>query len=185
MSSVPTVRSLDELNNLIAKRERLLAKRLDWEPSQRRETLVRKLHNRLARNYAQRDELTGQPQPFDEFNIRLEIQEIGDNRLGMIHVDIFDSPLDDSFAGGDPLIMKAAFKAGKGMDENGRTWGGRGRTINATLTDANYWDGELEQTISMGSRRLANIFENFDTGTITLYSTGMQQIHSQDFYELC
>ena len=191
-------RSLEELNELIQKREDRLAKRLAWEPSQRRETLVRKLQNKLARNYAQRDELTGQPQPFDEFNIRLEVEERGDQKFGMIYVDIFDSPLDDMFTGGDPLIMRSSFKDGPGMDENGRTWSGRGRGSTSAFANGDYWEGNNEQTLLMGSPQLAHTLETFDTGTVTLFidpgkesgswgdrKENMQQIYSQDFYELC
>ena len=191
--------TLDELNALITRRERLLAKRLGWEPSPRRETLVRKLHNKLALNYTQRDELTGQPQPFDEFNVRFECEERDSKgrTWGMIYVDIFDSPLDDTFTGGDPLILRSNFVDGKGYDpETGRSWSGRGRTTTSAFANGDYWDGNNEQTLMMGSPSLGYTLENYDSGTVTLFKDpgegswderidGMKQIYQQPLVELC
>ena len=190
--------TLDELNALITRRERLLAKRLGWEPSLRRDTLVRKLHSKLDLNYAQRDELTGQPQPFDEFKVRVECEERDDKgrTWGRIYVDIFDSPLDDTFTGGDPLILRSSFTDGKGMDKNGRTWSGRSRTSTSAFANGDYWNGDNEQTLMMGSPSLGYTLENFDTGTVTLFkdpgegswderTDNMTQIYQQPIYDLC
>ena len=189
-------RNLEELNALIDKREGLLAKRLAMDPSDKRDRLVRKMQNRLTRNYEQRDELTGQPQPFDEFNIRLECEERGNRKFGMIYVDIFDSPLDDTFTGGDPIIMRSSFADGKGMDDNGRTWSSRATTRTSAFANGDYWNGDNEQTLAGGSTSLAYTLENFDDGTVTLYKDpgegswaerkeNMTPFYSQNFYELC
>ena len=190
--------TLEELNDLISRREGLLANRLTWEPSPRRETLVRKLHNKLSLNYTQRDELTGQPQPFDEFKVRIECEERDDKgrTWGMIYVDIFDSPLDDTFTGGDPLILRSSFTDGKGMDDNGRSWSSRSHTSTSAFANGDYWNGDNEQTLMMGSTSLGYTMANYDSGSVTLFkdsgegswderTDNMKQIYYQPLFELC
>ena len=191
------VRSLDELNQLIRQRENTLAKRLAWEPSDTRERLVRKVQNKLTKNYAQRDFLTGQPQPFDEFNVRLEVVETDNGKRGNIWVDIYDSPLDSTFTGGDPLIANSSFLNGSGTNAAGRKWKKQARTFVRAMANGDYWNGDTEQTLLVaGSKSLAHVLETFDTGNVSLFidpqvgdfkerRENAVEIHEQDFYELC
>ena len=87
------------------------------------------------------DPVTGEELPKDSFTFRVE--EL--NGVVSVLVDIYDSPFDDTFVGGQPLWLKAG-ASGK-PTRNGTM----SSTTSGTLANGEYWDGLNRQTVGMGS----------------------------------
>ena len=87
------------------------------------------------------DEVTGVELPKDSFTFRVEETDFG----CLVSVDIYDSPFDDTFTGGEPLVLRAS-ATGK------RTANGtQSHHTTVTLANGEYWDGGLRQTVTAGS----------------------------------
>ena len=86
------------------------------------------------------DPVTGEELPKDSFTFRVEETDWGVS----VFVDVYDSPFDDTFVGGQPLWLKAS-ATGK------RTFNGtQSRTTKASLANGEYWDGLARQTLVTG-----------------------------------
>ena len=87
------------------------------------------------------DPVTGEELPKDSFGFRVVETDWGMS----VYVDIYDSPFDDTFIGGQPLWLKAG-ASGK------RTFNGtQSRTSRVSLANGEYWDGLARQTVVTGS----------------------------------
>ena len=87
------------------------------------------------------DEVTGVELPKDSFTFRVEETDFG----SLVSVDIYDSPFDETFTGGEPLVLRAS-ATGK------RTANGtQSHHTTVTLANGEYWDGGLRQTVTAGS----------------------------------
>ena len=86
------------------------------------------------------DEVTGEELPKDSFGFQVEQTDWGVS----VFVDVYDSPFDDTFVGGEPLCLKAS-ATGK------RTPGGvQNRTTTVGVASGEYWDGLARQTLVTG-----------------------------------
>ena len=87
------------------------------------------------------DEVTGVELPKDSFTFRVEETDWGVS----VFVDIYDSPFDDTFRGGEPLVLRAS-ATGK------RTANGtQSRHSTGSLANGQYWTGEsYSQTVMAG-----------------------------------
>ena len=126
-----TDRRLAKIERLEARRERLYAK-------------IAAIEERVAaaieRAQPLIDEVTGEELPKDSFGFRVEQTDWGVS----VFVDVYDSPFDDSFVGGEPLWLKAS-ATGK------RTPGGiQNRTTTVGVASGEYWDGLARQTVVTG-----------------------------------
>ena len=92
------------------------------------------------------DEVTGEELPKDSFGFRVEQTDWGVS----VFVDIYDSPFDDRFTGGEPLWLRAS-ATGK---HNGRGWQSRRTTL--SLANGEYWDGLARQTVMTGQSMWAD-----------------------------
>ena len=86
------------------------------------------------------DEVTGFELPKDNFGFRFEQTDWGVTVL----VDIYDSPFDDFFTGGEPLFLRAS-ATGKQTP-----FGVQSRHSTVTLADGDYWEGQPLQTLVAG-----------------------------------
>ena len=93
------------------------------------------------------DEVTGEELPKDSFTFRIEETDWGVS----VYVDIYDSPFDDRFTGGEPLWLRAS-ATGK------RTaFGTQSRHSTMTLANGEYWTGEsYSQTVMTGQSMWAD-----------------------------
>ena len=88
------------------------------------------------------DEVTGVELPKDNFGFRVEQTDWGVS----VFVDIYDSPFDDTFVGGEPLVLRAS-ATGK-QTRNGT----QSRHSTVSLANGEYWTGEsFSQTVMTGS----------------------------------
>ena len=93
------------------------------------------------------DEVTGVELPKDSFTFRVEETDWGVS----VFVDIYDSPFDDTFIGGEPLVLRAS-ATGK------RTANGtQSRHSTVSLANGQYWTGEsYSQTVMAGQSSWSN-----------------------------
>ena len=70
-------------------------------------------------------------------------------------VDVLDSPYDDTFSGGDDLLLRVRAT---------RPFGGR--TVTSTLANGDYWAGNDEQTLTLGGTGYD--LTDYETVTATL-----------------
>ena len=92
------------------------------------------------------DEVTGEELPKDSFGFRVEQTDWGVS----VFVDVYDSPFDDTFVGGEPLFLRAS-ASGK------RTPGGiQSRHSTVSLASGEYWDGLARQTLVTGQSTWAD-----------------------------
>jgi len=103
------------------------------------------------------DDITGVELPRDSFDFRLERTDWGVT----VYVDIYDSPFDDTFTGGEPLKLRSS--------ATGRYNGNGFSSLHSTITLANgqYWEGAANQTLISGSS--SNLrWEEYPNLTLTL-----------------
>lgn len=88
------------------------------------------------------DEVTGEELPKDSFGFR-----VGQTDWGVsVFVDIYDSPFDDRFTGGEPLWLRAS-ATGKRTSR-----GTHSHHTTLSLANGEYWTGEsFSQTLVSGS----------------------------------
>ena len=92
------------------------------------------------------DPVTGEELPKDSFGFRVVETDWGVS----VYVDVYDSPFDDTFAGGQPLFLRAS-ASGK------RTPGGiQSRHSTVSLASGEYWDGLARQTLVTGQSTWAD-----------------------------
>ena len=92
--------------------------------------------------------------PQDTFEITYKAPT-EDRSFYRFEVDIFDSPHDDTFTGGDDLLLRV--RATKPFG---------GRTLTTTLANGDYWAGGDEQTLTVGGSGYD--FTGYETLTATL-----------------
>ena len=103
------------------------------------------------------DEVTGAELPRDSFDFRLERTDWGVT----VNVDIYDSPFDDTFTGGEPLLLRTSATGrytGKGFSSWHRT---------GTLANGQYWEGLANQTLVSGSSAFLD-WEEYPNLTVML-----------------
>lgn len=134
--------------------------RLESKPTnERREQRLAKLRNRVSRLEDRVDtfelsaQLTESKLPQDSF--QLSIKNNG------VEFTVYDSVFDDTFTGGEPLIMQIEATRSKG---NGRT---QRMTERTTLANGQYWEGLSEQTIFAGGSVFDRL-QSFDQFTVTV-----------------
>ena len=126
-----TERRIAKIERQEARRDRLYRQ---IEAIQEREAAA------LEREQPLIDEVTGQELPKDSFGFRVEHTGWGST----VFVDIYDSPFDDAFTGGEPLWLRASV-SGR------RTPGGiQSRHSTVKLADGEYWEGLANQTVLSG-----------------------------------
>ena len=151
--------TIDELTGKIE----TLQDRIEWlesKPSnRRREKRLTRLRNRVLRledrvdSFELSAQLSTAKLPQDTFEIHLK----GDGMEFNIH----DSTSDDTFTGGDPLIMQIQATRAK---SNGGT---ETMTERTTLANGQYWEGLSDQTIFAGGSVFSKL-QNFDQFTVTV-----------------
>ena len=92
--------------------------------------------------------------PQDTFEITYK-QPTAERSFYRFEVAITDSPFDDTFTGGDDLLLRV--RATKPF---------RGRTITSTLANGDYWAGNDEQTLTLGGTGYD--LTDYETVTATL-----------------
>jgi len=99
----------------------------------------------------------------DGFTITLQQSddEVGFDRF---EFTIFDSPFDDSFTGGDRLMMQVE---GVKTSTDGRKFSTERWTNRDSLANGQYWEGLSEQTLMAGGYVVDRSFD-FDQVTVTL-----------------
>ncbi len=128
-----TEKRIAKIERQIARRERLYGQ---IEAIEEREAAA------IERAEPLIDEVTGVELPKDSFTFRVEETDWGVS----VFVDIYDSPFDDTFRGGEPLVLRAG-ATGK------RTANGtQSRHSTVALANGEYWTGEsYSQTVMTGS----------------------------------
>lgn len=127
--------------------------------TERRQQRLAKLRKRVSRLEDRVDafelsaQLTESKLPQDSF--QLSIKNNG------IEFTVYDSVFDDTFTGGEPLIMQIEATRSKG---NGRT---QRMTERTTLANGQYWEGLSEQTIFAGGSVFDRL-QSFDQFTVTV-----------------
>ena len=131
--------------------------RLESKPTnERREKRLTRLKNRVARleNRVDSFELSAQSNvPQDTFDILLKNDGV--------EFSIHDSAFDDTFTGGDPLIMQ--IHATKTKDNGGTEI----MTERTTLANGQYWEGLSDQTVFAGGSMFDKL-QSFDQFTVTV-----------------
>ena len=103
------------------------------------------------------DEVTGEELPKDSFDFRVEQTDWGVS----VFVDVYDSPFDDTFTGGEPLFLRAS-ATGKRTPR-----GTLSRHSTVTLANGEYWDGLARQTLVTGQSTWSN-WPEFSNLALTL-----------------
>ena len=98
--------------------------------------------------------------PVDTFEITFK-QPDAERNFYRFEVDVYDSPFDDSFTGGEPLVMRVNAegrqKPNGGISNMGST---------SSLANGPYWQGLNNQTLLLGG----STYESFlDYPTVTAY----------------
>ena len=139
---------------------------------------IEKQNQKLLRKQAKLDALTAEKVvspiaanelPSDSF----EISVIPKKRMTRIDVEIYDSPFDDTFTGGEPLRLRAS---ATGLITNGGT---RQYTSTGTLANGEYWEGLNRQTVFVGSNTF-NAFRDYPDLTVSVLR-GDDVLASQEF----
>jgi hypothetical protein len=78
-----------------------------------------------------------------------------------VDIEIYDSEVDDTFTGGDPLLMQVQATRRKA---NG---GFETMTQRTTLANGSYWEGSSQQTIYAGGSVFDKL-QGFDQFTVTV-----------------
>ena len=86
------------------------------------------------------DELTGVQLPRDSFGFRIEQTDWGVT----VSVDVFDSPFDDTFTAGDPLLLRTAATGKQSR------FGTSSQYSTVSLANGDYWEGGFSQTLVSG-----------------------------------
>ena len=98
--------------------------------------------------------------PQDTFEISFKApDETG--RLYRFEVDVYDSPFDDTFTGGDPVLLNVRATGRRTQ------YGTSGRNMTTTLANGDYWAGGERQTLWIGSSNYDQ-FPEYETMTVTL-----------------
>jgi len=100
-----------------------------------------------------------------EFSYRKVQDAEGDDLLLMVDVDVYDSPFDDTFTGGEPLMVRSSATTVQVDPVTGKSCGGKTTTSSAGLTHV--WEGGNRETISFGDSLYLD-WENFREVTVTL-----------------
>ena len=100
-----------------------------------------------------------------EFSYRKVQDAEGNDRLLMVDVDVYDSPFDDTFTGGEPLMVRSSATTVQVDPVTGKSCGGKTTTSSAGLTHV--WEGGNRETISFGDSLYLD-WENFREVTVTL-----------------
>lgn len=170
---------LDFLNDKV---ERLTAQIERWEQkpqTDRRIAKIERKQQRLQRALAEIDsineraalmaELDAKAEnadlPVDTFEIQIK-QADDITGLTRVEIDVFDSPFDDSFIGGEPLMLMIQ---GTGKKTRNGTSNFTSRT---TLANGPYWDGLSRQTLMMGSSSLSDVGDYPEVSVTLAKDTG-------------
>jgi len=100
-----------------------------------------------------------------EFSYRKVQDQQGEDLLLMVDVDVYDSPFDDTFTGGEPLMVRSSATTVKIDEVTGKSCGGQTTTSSGGLTHV--WEGGNREIISFGDSRYLD-WENFREVTVTL-----------------
>ena len=98
--------------------------------------------------------------PQDTFEITYKAPT-EDRSFYRFEVDILDSPYDDTFTGGDPVLLNVRATGRRTQ------WGTSGRNMTTALANGDYWAGEERQTLWIGSSNYHQ-FPEYETMTVTL-----------------
>ena len=158
--------SMASLDFLTGRLETIQDKISLWEnlQSPRAERRLKRLNRRLSNVQSRIDELYAQMDlPQDSFEIAFKQS---DDQYGFDRIEftIFDSPFDDTFTGGEPLLMEFQ---GTWEGQIGHKYSRRNYTSRSTLANGQYWEGLSEQTVFAGGSFLNDI-ASFDEVTVTL-----------------
>ena len=82
-------------------------------------------------------------------------------RYYRFEVDVYDSPFDDTFTGGDPVLLNVRATGRRTQ------YGTSGRNMTTTLANGDYWAGGERQTLWIGSSNYDQ-FPEYETMTVTL-----------------
>ena len=117
------------------------------------------------------DEVTGIELPKDSFTFRIEETDWGVS----VFVDIYDSPFDDTFMGGEPLVLRAS-ATGK------RTANGtQSRHSTMSLANGEYWTGESYSQTVMTGQSMWSDWPEFSHLALTLAKDDKQWIGGGGF----
>ena len=100
-----------------------------------------------------------------EFSYRKVQDQQGEDLLLMVDVDVYDSPFDDTFTGGEPLVVRSSATTVQVDPVTGKSCGGRTWTSSSGLTHV--WEGGNRETVSWGDSQYLD-WENFREVTVTL-----------------
>tara|TARA_S200002703_G_scaffold75074_1_gene64704 strand:+ start:352 stop:912 length:561 start_codon:yes stop_codon:yes gene_type:complete len=154
------------LDRLTGRLQTIQNKILFWEASESpdAERRLKRLNRRLDRVQSRIGELSVQmnlPQDSFEISFKQSDDQFGFDR---IEFTIFDSPFDDTFTGGEPLLMQFQ---GTETKQIRHKFSRRTYTSRSTLANGQYWQGLSEQTVFAGGSFLNDI-ASFDEVTVTL-----------------
>ena len=127
--------------------------------TERRQRRLTRLRNRVSSledrvdTFKLSTQLTESKLPQDSF--QLSIKNNG------VEFTVYDSVFDDTFTGGEPLVMQIEATKSKG---NGRT---QRMTERTTFANGQYWEGLSEQTIFAGGSVFDRL-QSFDQFTVTV-----------------
>ena len=162
---------IDRVQRRIEKREARLERLLDKPPSEKNLNRIQNTFDLIIYGGNVKAELEKTLQeyqavelPKDEFNIRLESDEI----LGYVKVDVTDSPYDDTYEAGDPLMLRFGATKICGPGEGCSRRSGHSTT---TLANGEYWTAERggTQTLSAGQGSWKDRIDNYNTAYASLY----------------
>ena len=155
---------------LTAKIERIEARIERWETKPQTEQRIAKIERQYGRiemaqakiNAKERDaalveqfadEAATSDLPVDTFEITFK-QPDADRAFYRFEVDVFDSPFDDGFTGGEPLELRFAAEGKKNANGSNSSW-----FSTSSLANGPYWEGLSNQTLFIGSNRYEELLD--------------------------
>jgi len=105
--------------------------------------------------------------PMDQFEFSYSkvTDDQGNDRLIMVEVEVVDSPFDDTFTGGEPLMVRSSATTVQVDPVTGKSCGGKTTTNSGGLTHV--WGDTRRDTITFGDSLYLD-WENYREVTVTL-----------------
>ena len=100
-----------------------------------------------------------------EFSYSKVTDDQGNDRLIMVEVEVVDSPFDDTFTGGEPLMVRSTATTVQVDEVTGKSCGGKTTTNSGGLTHV--WGDTRRDTITFGDSLYLD-WENYREVTVTL-----------------
>ena len=165
------------IDNLTSRIERIEARIERWEDKPqtekrlakiaRQQERIERVQAKIAANErdiaflaAAAEEEAASNLPVDTFEITFK-QPDAERDFYRFEVAVYDSPFDDGFVGGEPLVMRVSAEGKQKANGGIRNWGST-----STLANGPYWEGLNNQTLMLGSSTFEDLLEY---PTVTAY----------------